>query len=617
MSGHAFINHKNQKKREKNGLQKCGQSITDWKKGRKKIPPFYGIWEKSGRRAPVSGISASADAPGKLDKSERMVGVCVHGNAENAKTAGRKNSRSVFPGVRCVRREAAAASKRISVVLPHDSASQNSCRKTAAAAVRRRGSGCGNLLQRKACRSHLGGYLSFSVDLTPYLKTGENELAVKVRDETDTDWKGRGKQSLTPGGMFYTAQSGIWQSVWMEWVPETYLERIVITPEYDTASVKVRVFLNGPDAGLTKKITVRESEAPDAKVICVRETRENEAELILGNFAGWSPEHPHLYGVSIEAGEDRIESYFGMRKFGIGKDEKGITRLLLNGKPYFQNGVLDQGYWPESFYTPPSDEAMVYDIKTAKRLGFNMIRKHLKVECARWYSHCDHIGMLVWQDMINGGGRSIQTFLLYLPTVLPFVTTEFRDNCYPLFSRTSKTGREWWKRECRETVHQLYNAPCVSLWVLFNEGWGQFDAREMTEMVRALDPTRQIDHASGWYDQGAGDIKSLHNYFRPLKVKPEERAFAFSEYGGYTYPVQEHLYSEKSFGYRTYQNQTQYQKAMNALAEKIRELTEQGLAAAVYTQLTDVEEESNGILTYDRKVCKWEPQEAKDFCSKE
>ena len=465
---------------------------------------------------------------------------------------------------------------------------------------------------------HRGGYWPFTLDITAQLNgTDRNSLWVAVQDPTGHGTQARGKRTLQPGGMFYPAQSGIWQSVWMEWVPETYLERIVITPEYDTASVKVRVFLNGPDAGLTKKITVRESEAPDAKVICVRETRENEAELILGNFAGWSPEHPHLYGVSIEAGEDRIESYFGMRKFGIGKDEKGITRLLLNGKPYFQNGVLDQGYWPESLYTPPSDEAMVYDIKTAKRLGFNMIRKHLKVECARWYSHCDHIGMLVWQDMINGGGRSIQTFLLYLPTVLPFVTTEFRDNCYPLFSRTSKTGREWWKRECRETVHQLYNAPCVSLWVLFNEGWGQFDAREMTEMVRALDPTRQIDHASGWYDQGAGDIKSLHNYFRPLKVKPEERAFAFSEYGGYTYPVQEHLYSEKSFGYRTYQNQAQYQKAMDALAEKIRELTEQGLAAAVYTQLTDVEEESNGILTYDRKVCKWEPQEAKDFCPKE
>ena len=402
-------------------------------KRKEKIPPFYGIWEKSGRRAPVSGISASADAPGKLDKSERMVGVCVHGNAENAKTAGRKNSRSVFPGVRCVRREAAAASKRISVVLPHDSASQIPAGKRLLLQFGAVDQDAVIYCNGKRAGGHLGGYLSFSVDLTPYLKTGENELAVKVRDETDTDWKGRGKQSLTPGGMFYTAQSGIWQSVWMEWVPETYLERIVITPEYDTASVKVRVFLNGPDAGLTKKITVRESEAPDAKVICVRETRENEAELILGNFAGWSPEHPHLYGVSIEAGEDRIESYFGMRKFGIGKDEKGITRLLLNGKPYFQNGVLDQGYWPESFYTPPSDEAMVYDIKTAKRLGFNMIRKHLKVECARWYSHCDHIGMLVWQDMINGGGRSIQTFLLYLPTVLPFVTTEFRDNCYPLF----------------------------------------------------------------------------------------------------------------------------------------------------------------------------------------
>lgn len=453
---------------------------------------------------------------------------------------------------------------------------------------------------------HLGGYLSFFADLTPYLKAGENELAVKVRDETDTGWKGRGKQSLAPGGMFYTAQSGIWQSVWMEWVPETYIERIEITPEYDTASVKVRVFFNRPDAGLVKKITVREREAADAKVICIRETKADEAELILGSFTSWSPECPHLYGISVEAGDDRIESYFGMRKFGVGKDAKGMTRLFLNGKPYFQNGILDQGYWPESLYTPPSDEAMIYDIKTAKHLGFNMIRKHLKVECARWYAHCDHIGMLVWQDMINGGGRSIRTFLLYLPTVLPFVTTEFKDHCYPLFSRTSETGREWWKRECRETIRQLYNTPCISLWVLFNEGWGQFDAEEMTEMVRLLDSTRQIDHASGWYDQGAGDIKSLHNYFRPLKVRPEQRAFAFSEYGGYTYPVPGHRYCEKTFGYRTYQNRKQYQKAMDALAEKIHQLEREGLAAAVYTQLSDVEEETNGILTYDRRVCKWE-----------
>ena len=341
-------------------------------------------------------------------------------------------------------------------------------------------------------------------------------------------------------------------------------------------------------------------------MICIRETKADEAELILGSFTSWSPECPHLYGISVEAGDDRIESYFGMRKFGVGKDEKGITRLFLNGKPYFQNGILDQGYWPESLYTPPSDEAMIYDIETAKHLGFNMIRKHLKVECARWYAHCDHIGMLVWQDMINGGGRSIRTFLLYLPTVLPFVTTEFKDHCYPLFSRTSKTGREWWKRECRETIRQLYNTPCISLWVLFNEGWGQFDAEEMTEMVRLLDSTRQIDHASGWYDQGAGDIKSLHNYFRPLKVRPEQRAFAFSEYGGYTYPVPGHRYCEKTFGYRTYQNRKQYQKAMDALAEKIHQLEREGLAAAVYTQLSDVEEETNGILTYDRRVCKWE-----------
>lgn len=224
----------------------------------------------------------------------------------------------------------------------------------------------------------------------------------------------------------------------------------------------------GAERHLVKKITIRESEAPDAKVICVRETREKETELILGEFTAWSPEHPHLYGISIEAGENRVESYFGMRKFTLEQDEKGVSRLFLNGKPYFQNGILDQGYWPES-----------------------------------------------------------------------------------------------------------------------------------------LDPTRQIDHASGWYDQGAGDIKSLHNYFRPLKVKPERRAFTFSEYGGYTYPVPGHLYSDKSFGYRSYQNQAQYQAAMDALAEKIRRLEKERLAAAVYTQLSDVEEETNGILTYDRRECKW------------
>ncbi len=467
--------------------------------------------------------------------------------------------------------------------------------------------------------THTGGYTAFTLDMTKLLRDGENILTVAVRDDTDAVPLSRGKQKTKRGGIWYTPQSGIWQSVWMEWVPETYLERIVITPEYDTASVKVRVFLNGPDAGLTKKITVRESEAPDAKVICVRETRENEAELILGNFAGWSPEHPHLYGVSIEAGEDRIESYFGMRKFGIGKDEKGITRLLLNGKPYFQNGVLDQGYWPESLYTPPSDEAMVYDIKTAKRLGFNMIRKHLKVECARWYSHCDHIGMLVWQDMINGGGRSIQTFLLYLPTVLPFVTTEFRDNCYPLFSRTSKTGREWWKRECRETVHQLYNAPCVSLWVLFNEGWGQFDAREMTEMVRALDPTRQIDHASGWYDQKGRDLKSMHKYILPIHMpKLDGRPFVISEYGGYSMISDGHVWNrKKSFGYIMFRSKEKLSAAYKKLHEKqVIPLIKKGLCATVYTQVSDVEFEVNGMYTYDRKVLKLDEKTVQEINSK-
>ena len=455
----------------------------------------------------------------------------------------------------------------------------------------------------KRAGGHLGGYLSFSVDLTPYLKTGENELAVKVRDETDTDWKGRGKQSLTPGGMFYTAQSGIWQSVWMEWVPETYLERIVITPEYDTASVKVRVFLNGPDAGLTKKITVRESEAPDAKVICVRETRENEAELILGNFAGWSPEHPHLYGVSIEAGEDRIESYFGMRKFGIGKDEKGITRLLLNGKPYFQNGVLDQGYWPESFYTPPSDEAMVYDIKTAKRLGFNMIRKHLKVECARWYSHCDHIGMLVWQDMINGGGH----YGLEI-SAIPFVGITLDDRKYKTFKRTDAAARELYYQELWEMVDALYNCPCIAMWVPFNEGWGQFDSTVAYNLLKEWDPTRTVDAASGWHPCGDSDVISKHIYFTPIRVHAGDKPWLLTEFGGYALKTPGHTWNERTFGYRVYPSKEKLTAAYQKLFNKvIIPQIKTGLAATVYTQVTDVEDEINGLMTYDRQVAKIDP----------
>ena len=451
---------------------------------------------------------------------------------------------------------------------------------------------------------HQGGYTPFTLELTEALQPGENKLEVSVQDFTDENQYSRGKQKTKRGGIWYSPQSGIWQSVWLESTPVEFLEKVRITPDYDGAAVHFEFF--GTDHVRTRIY--------DGETLVADTT---DTDVPLPDFKSWSPESPFLYQVEFEACGEVIRSYFGMRKFSVGRDLDGLPRLFLNNKPYFHNGLLDQGYYPDGFLTPPANAAMAYDVTHVKRCGFNMLRKHIKMEPLLWYHYCDVQGILVWQDMINGGGRSIQTFLLYLPTVLPLVTTEFRDNCYPLFSRTSKTGREWVKRECRETVHQLYNAPCVSLWVLFNEGWGQFDAREMTEMVRALDLTRQIDHASGWYDQGAGDIKSLHNYFRPLKVKPEERAFAFSEYGGYTYPVQEHLYSEKSFGYRTYQNQAQYQKAMDALAEKIRELTEQGLAAAVYTQLTDVEEESNGILTYDRKVCKWEPQEAKDFCPKE
>ena len=295
-----------------------------------------------------------------------------------------------------------------------------------------------------------------------------------------------------------------------------------------------------------------------------------------------------------------------MRKFSLGLDEKQQPKLFLNNQPYFFNGVLDQGYWPESLYTAPSDEALVFDIRSMKELGFNMIRKHVKVEPMRWYYHCDRLGMVVWQDMINGGGKPLLPLVCYLPNLFPPVTTRVRDNLYWFFSRTSKKARRKWEEEAMELIDQLYNIPCIGLWVLFNEGWGQFDSLRLTEKIHLADPGRLVDHASGWFDQGGGDVKSAHNYFRPLRVRTEQRPFILSEYGGYSCPVDGHLYSSNSFGYHTYKDTMEFTAAWQSLQKKIRELQGKGLAGAVYTQLSDVEEETNGLYTYDRKVCKVE-----------
>lgn len=445
--------------------------------------------------------------------------------------------------------------------------------------------------------SHMGGYLSFTIDVTDHIRSGSNSLWVKVYDESDRSWKNRGKQKLKPGGMFYTAQSGIWQTVWMEWVPDNYIQHLKITPLFDESAVKLEVSCPQP---CPKKIFVY----AQGKLIAEEAFFNSSIIIPLSEVHPWSPESPFLYELKLETDQDAITSYFALRKFSTGIDDAGIPRLFLNDQPYFQNGVLDQGYWPDGLYTAPSDEALIFDINAMKDLGFNMIRKHLKIEPMRWYYHCDRLGMIVWQDMLNGGGRSLMTFLCYLPTALPFVTTRFKDDFYPLFSRSSKKGRQQWMKECRASVKQLYNCPCIGMWVPFNEGWGQFNALEVTEKMRTWDQTRLIDHASGWYDQKGGDVKSVHNYFRILKVKTEARPFVLSEYGGYTCHIEGHSYSPQTFGYRKFDDASAFKKAFEELQENIYELEKKGLTAAVYTQLSDVEEETNGLFTYDRKVCK-------------
>ena len=328
-----------------------------------------------------------------------------------------------------------------------------------------------------------------------------------------------------------------------------------------------------------------------------------DVAITIQNAKLWSPEHPFLYDLEIRAGEDRVKSYFAMRTFSVEPDESGIPRFCLNHQPYFLNGVLDQGYWPDGLYTAPSDDALVYDIQLAKDMGFNMLRKHIKVEPDRWYYHCDRLGMLVWQDMPCGGRR-------YDPLIVstPLVTGwHLDDSWYPLFGRTNVTARKAFLNELRDMVTTLYNHPCIAVWVPFNEGWGQFDSQTAVQVIRSVDKTRTIDPASGWHDQGFGDVRSLHVYFQKYKFQPDKlgRATLLSEFGGYVHRVEGHAIGGKSVGYKTCDAPLSLEYALQALYdEQIRPAIAQGLSAAVYTQLSDVEHELNGLVTYDRSVVK-------------
>ncbi len=450
--------------------------------------------------------------------------------------------------------------------------------------------------------SHTGGYLPFTLDVTGLIKGDAFTLELRVTDPTDTGSLSRGKQRLKNTGIWYTPQSGIWQTVWMECVPENYLRSLRITPKLEEKAVHFRLEADDPAKAA---VTI----CKDGTAIAEGQTDEN-GEIILTipaeGLRQWSPEDPFLYDVAITlAGGDKVESYFGMRSFGIGKDEKGLPRLLLNGKPYFQNGLLDQGYWSDGCYTAPSDEALIHDIAEMKRLGFNMLRKHIKVEPLRWYYHCDRLGMLVWQDMMNGG-ESYSPLSIY---VFSNLGLRVKDDRYRYFSRSDEAGRAHYYEELGQMIDLLYNTVSLALWVPFNEGWGQFDALKAAEFIRKRDNTRPIDHASGWYDQGGGDIKSIHWYFRPYhhKQQPkEQRPICLTEYGGYNCAVPGHCWGEGAeFGYKKIADQAEFNRAFQKLMEEqIIPAKERGLAAAVYTQVSDVEGERNGLLTYDRKVCK-------------
>ena len=442
-------------------------------------------------------------------------------------------------------------------------------------------------------KRHAGGFTPFSVDITEAVKSRRLIILVCVQDFGDYSWHSRGKQKSKRGGIWYTPQSGIWQTVWLESVPENYIRGLRIKPHFDTQQVELWVAGEGEcHAEIDGEAYAFEAGQP--------------AVLDLKELHPWTPETPYLYQMSLRLGEDRVESYFAMRKFSVGKDEKGVPRLFLNNKAYFHNGLLDQGYWSDGLLTAPSDEAMIFDIQTAKNMGFNMLRKHIKLEPFRWYYHCDRLGMLVWQDMPNGGDR-------YSPLTIsaPLVTGwHWKDHHYRLFGRKYEEGRKQYLQELREMINALYNCPCIAMWVPFNEGWGQFDARKVCAAIRRMDSSRTIDHASGWHDQGIGEVQSLHVYFRPYRFRPDRlgRAVLLSEFGGYNHRVQGHSFSEKDFGYKRYNSLNSLHFALRDLyGGQIRPAKEEGLAAAVYTQLSDVEDELNGLITYDRRVVKIAP----------
>ena len=441
--------------------------------------------------------------------------------------------------------------------------------------------------------SHSGGYAPFSFDITPFLKRGSQNLTVRVWDPSNEGPQPRGKQVKDPEGIWYTPVTGIWQTVWLEPVSEKRFEHLKFTPDIDRNTIKLETKTSNTDYGDIVEVTIFDNGRESQKV---RTAIGQEVEIQLEEPRLWSPESPYLYRTTVRLisdgkVSDEVKTYFAMRKISTSRDENGVVRMQLNNEDYFHFGLLDQGWWPGGLYTAPSDEALKYDILKTKEFGFNMIRKHVKVEPARWYTHCDELGILVWQDMPNGDEQPIWQMRKY-----------FDGNELQRTARSEQIYRKEWK----EIMDYLHSYPSIVVWVPFNEAWGQFKTEEITEWTKEYDPSRLVNSASGGNHFQTGDILDLHNYPGPeLYLYDAQRVTVLGEYGGIGLPLEGHLWQpDRNWGYVQFKNSEEVTDKYIEYTNKLQELAKRGFSAAVYTQTTDVEGEVNGLMTYDRKVDK-------------
>ncbi len=465
--------------------------------------------------------------------------------------------------------------------------------------------------------NHVGGYLPFEVDITGAVHDGANVIEVCVYDPSERGTQLRGKQRLKRGNMWYTAQSGIWQTVWLEEVPKRYIKEVRTQADPDTA--RLRIYLEVSEPGDVVSVDVIDMNGlVVAQADAAANTVQVEIQAHVMEPHLWQPDDPYLYFLRIAYGADTVKSYTAFRTVAVERGADGVPRFCINHKPLFVRGLLDQGYWPDGLMTAPADAAMVADIKAARNAGFNMLRKHIKIEPQRWYWHCDRLGMLVWQDMVSGGGIPGEWTSANIPTLVRRSWSSYKDTKPHNWKRLGagdEAYRSEWLETARAALALLSSHPCIASWVVFNESWGQFCSAQMTEELRKVDNSRPFVATSGWYDQGAGDFFAVHNYFRGMRVYKDRsvsrknlvgRAFMIDEFGGLTCPVEGHESVQTVYGYDTYSDVESWRVALRELLAQVDALQADGLSGYVYTQLCDVEEETNGLLTYDRRVNKLE-----------